>query len=222
MKIKSGMTCYYCGNEASSSEHVPPKCFFPKDRRDALIQVPACALHNEGTSKDDSYVLFIISSFIGNNAIGKTHSLDKGIKPVVRSEALQKVMSENSIGIFADSGDGLEATKMIKIDRDRFDAEIKKMAYALFYHSYGKQWGKELFIGTNSMLCEDGRIEELGELINETKGVISACGIEDSCPLKGSNPEVFKYRFIETDNPDEPILQMIFYEGFEVWVFVKK
>ena len=222
MKIESGMTCYYCGKEAASSEHVPPKCFFPRDRRKDLIQVPACALHNESTSKDDSYVLFIISSFIGNNEVGKTHSIDKGIKPVVRSEALQTVMKENSINAFVDSGDGLEATRIIKIDRCRFDAEITKMAYALFYHSYGKQWGKEVYIGTNCMLCEDGDIEDLGKVINETKKLISDCGIDESCPLQGSNPEVFQYRFMESDIPDEPILQMIFYEGFEVWVFVKK
>ncbi len=220
MKIESGMTCYYCGNAATSSEHVPPKCFFPKDRRKDLIQVPACALHNESTSKDDSYVLFFISSFIGNNEVGKAHSLDKGIKPVVRSEALQTVIRENSINVLANSGDGLKDTKIIKIDRERFDAEIIKMAYALFYHSFDKRWGRELIVGTNSMLCADGAIEDMGSLINRTKQMLSVSRFDESCPFKGSNPDVFKYRFIETEDPDTPILQMVFYEGFEVWVFV--
>lgn len=53
MKITDEMMCYYCGKKAVSSEHVPPRCFFPKDKRENLIQVPACEEHNESTSKDD-------------------------------------------------------------------------------------------------------------------------------------------------------------------------
>ncbi len=221
MKIKEGMTCYYCGNKAVSSEHVPPRCFFPKDKRNNLIQVPACELHNESTSKDDSYVLFIIASFIGNNVTGKTHSVDKGIKPVLRSEALQSVIKENSLNIFVDDGNGLQTTKMINIDRKRFDDEIIKMAHALFFHTYNRRWIKDLFVGTNSLLCNDGKVEDLGFLINNTKKVLEESGIEETRTFWGDNPDVFKYRFIETEDPDTPILQMIFYEGFEVWVFVK-
>ena len=220
MKIKEGMKCYYCGKDAVSSEHVPPRCFFPKDKRNNLIQVPACELHNEGTSLDDSYVLFIISSFIGNNEAGQAHSVDKGIKPVLRSAALQSVMKENSINVYVDGGNGLETTKMINIDRARFDKEIKKMAYALYYHTNGKRWEKELNIGTNSMICADGYIDEMGVLINNAKLLVSQCGIDKKYPFLGANKEVFKYRFIPTDAPDMPILQMIFYEGFEVWAFV--
>ena len=221
MKIKDGMTCYYCGSRAESSEHVPPRCFFPKDKRNNLIQVPACELHNERTSIDDSYVLFVISSFIGNNATGKSHSVDKGIKPVLRSDALQTVMRENSMNVYVDAGNGLEATKMINIDRDRFDEEIKKMAYALFFHTYEKRWEKELFVGTNSMIFADGQIEDVGMLIEGTKRLLKEIRIDEVSPFQGENQDVFKYRFIESEKPDEPILQMIFYEGFEVWVFVK-
>ncbi len=215
------MTCYYCGAKAVSSEHVPPRCFFPKNKRNNLIQVPACELHNESTSIDDSYVLFIISSFIGNNETGKTHSVDKGIKPLLRSEALLTVMRENSINVYVDGGDGLENTKMINIDRSRFDEEIKKMAYALFFHTYGKRWEKDLLVGTNSMMCSDGQIEDLGQLIDSAKSILQESKIDEFAPFQGENQEVFKYRFLETEKPDEPILQMLFYEGFEVWVFVK-
>jgi hypothetical protein len=221
MKIKEGMTCYYCGGKAVSSEHVPPRCFFPKDKRYSLIQVPACEKHNESTSIDDSYVLFIISSFIGNNEVGNKHSINKGIKPVLRSEALQTVIKENSIDAFADSGNGLMPTKIISIDRDRFDEEIRKMAYALYFHTYNHRWNRELYVGTNSMLCSDGGIEELGALINNVKEFLEKSGFNQTNPFSGSNPDVFKYRFLETEKADEPILQIIFYGSFEVWVFVK-
>jgi hypothetical protein len=221
MKIAEGMTCYYCGKKATSSEHVPPRCFFPKDRRNNLIQVPACEEHNENTSKDDEYVLFIISSYIGNNEVGKEHSVDKGIKPVLRSEALQKVIAENSINVLAYDGDNLQPTKMINIDRERFNNEIIKMSRALFYHTYGKRWERNLYVGTNSMLCGDGEIEDQGKLINTAKQILAVNGIDSMNPFRGDNQEVFKYRFLETGIEDAPILQMIFYDCFELWTFVK-
>lgn len=221
MKITDDMTCYYCGKKAVSSEHVPPKCFFPKDKRTNLIQVPACSEHNEDTSKDDSYVLFIIASHVGNNEVGKKHSVEKGMKPLERSEALMSVIKENSVDVYVGDGCKLERSKMIQVDRERFDKEITKMAYALYYKTYNKQWNKELIIGTNSMLCGDGKIEDLGQLINCAKECMKANHIDEGSPFQGDNQEVFKYRFFETEKQDGPILQMIFYEGFEVWAFVK-
>lgn len=222
MKIKEGMTCYFCGKKAVSSEHVPPRCFFPKDRRENLIQVPACEEHNESTSKDDEYVLFFISSNIGNNMVGKEHSIKKGIKPVQYSEALAKVLAENSINIFVNNDGKMTSTKMIKLDRNRFDKEMTKMAFALFYHTYQRRWERELNIGTNCLICADGKTEDLGIFIESIKSMMAETHFDEKMPFSGSNKEVFKYRFMESENPDEPILQMIFYEGFEVWAFVKK
>jgi hypothetical protein len=56
--------CYYCNEIATTKEHTPPKCFFPKkkdlpsgspDYRKNLITVPSCEKHNTGRSKDDEY-----------------------------------------------------------------------------------------------------------------------------------------------------------------------
>lgn len=52
--------CYRCNNIATSVEHVPAKCFFPKEHRKNLITVPSCEQHNNETSKDDEYVRGII------------------------------------------------------------------------------------------------------------------------------------------------------------------
>ena len=51
--------CYFCGKEATSKEHVPPKSFFPdKDKhRLNLITVPSCHDHNNKKSGTDEYIL---------------------------------------------------------------------------------------------------------------------------------------------------------------------
>ena len=44
-----------CSSEASSMEHFPPKCFFPKKQNLQLWTVPSCPAHNNKKSGDDQY-----------------------------------------------------------------------------------------------------------------------------------------------------------------------
>ncbi len=54
--MKNDQYCYWCGEPATSKEHVPPKCLFPEDKdikpilnetfREHLITVPSCDKHN--------------------------------------------------------------------------------------------------------------------------------------------------------------------------------
>jgi hypothetical protein len=76
---KKTKQCYYCGQQDTSKDHVPAKCFFPADPscRKQLISVPACARHNEAASKDDEYVRSLIVMIIGNNCRAYQQFLDK-------------------------------------------------------------------------------------------------------------------------------------------------
>ena len=82
------MTCYICGQPATSVEHAPAKCFFPEDKRVNLTTVDSCSVHNEDTSKDDEYVRNIIAMSIGNNQVAYSHFLQKCIKSFERSPKL--------------------------------------------------------------------------------------------------------------------------------------
>lgn len=52
-KIKSNI-CYWCGSLATSKEHVPPMCLFPKNNKKSLITVPSCKAHNSDLKSVDS------------------------------------------------------------------------------------------------------------------------------------------------------------------------
>lgn len=54
------MGCYFCGGEVAGVEHIPPRCFFPKGKRNELITVPSCDMHNQEKSKEDEYVRAIL------------------------------------------------------------------------------------------------------------------------------------------------------------------
>lgn len=66
------MGCYFCGGEVTGVEHIPPRCFFPKGKRNELITVTSCDIHNQEKSKDDEYVRAILLGSIkldGNEAV---------------------------------------------------------------------------------------------------------------------------------------------------------
>ena len=211
--------CYYCGAPAVSREHVPAKCFFPTDKRDNLITVPSCEEHNENTSVDDSYVLLIITCFINNNQVGKDYSIPKWVDTLKRSPALKNVFASSCRPIDVNKDGEKVHTYKLKIDRKRFDKEVIKMAYALYFHTYEKRWSKQQNIGSPAFICNDGGKDDKGHLIQRVNLKTEACGLNNICPFLGNNQDIFKYRFLKSNDTEEPILQMIFYEGFEVWAF---
>lgn len=210
--------CYYCGAPATSREHVPAKIFFPSDRRQNVITVPACSLHNEDTSKDDTYIFTFIASYIYNNEVGQEHSVEKIKKILDRSPALKTALIEASSPICAQlqNGDIIE-TKKIELDRSRFDNEVTKIAKALYFHKYGEIWSEAFIIATPNLICSDGEIDEISfTILNMIKELSNNC-----FDYEGENPEVFKYVFLYTDAIDKPLLRMFFYEKFEIWVIPK-
>lgn len=58
------MGCYFCGGEVTGVEHIPPKCFFPVGKRDHLITVDSCDIHNQNKSKEDEYIRAIFLASI--------------------------------------------------------------------------------------------------------------------------------------------------------------
>ncbi|EGR0292782.1 hypothetical protein ACPV3W_21325 [Vibrio parahaemolyticus] len=54
------MGCYFCGGEVTGVEHIPPRSFFPKGKRQDLITVDSCDIHNQEKSKEDEYIRAIL------------------------------------------------------------------------------------------------------------------------------------------------------------------
>jgi hypothetical protein len=58
--------CAYCGNEATTKDHIPPKALFPRPLPNGidLVTVPCCAECNRRAADDDKYFAVILSSSI--------------------------------------------------------------------------------------------------------------------------------------------------------------
>ena len=115
---------------------------------------------------------------------------------------------------FLEGKEGIQHTFAFEIDRNRFDKVMKKIGYALYYHTYNKVWQRGLIVATDCLLNIGLQQDEYGQLISMYRQQI----IEPI--FDGKNPKVFQYKFQETES-EEVILWMKFYEGFEVFIILR-
>jgi hypothetical protein len=214
------MSCYICGQPTRSQEHAPARCFFPKGEvKGELTKVDSCAKHNEDTSKDDEYVRNIIAMTIGNNEVALSHFLKSCVKSFIRSPKLLSATTKVRKRVYyqEEGQKEIKPTYAFQIDRDRINLVMRKIAYATYFKKYGTTWNRELIIGTEYLRDDGMRSDDFGLLIQSAKSVLEPPIFE------GTNPEVFKYSFQQTESEDtnDHILIMQFYEGFEVWVFTQ-
>jgi hypothetical protein len=212
--------CYICGGPATSKEHAPAKSFFPEEEkyRKNLITVRSCSKHNEDTSKDDEYVRNIISMSIGNNPVAFKQFMDKSLESLKQSEGLLKSTTNVSKRVYTNESGKIEPTLAFQIDRERFDNVIKKIAYALFFNDFKCSWNRGLIVMTEFLVNSDMSQDDYGALIQIAKKYLNEPSFD------GNNPQVFKYKFMETESPDkkDQILWLKFYEGFEIFVSPKE
>lgn len=215
---RPGKVCYFCGQPKTSREHVPPQSFFPDEEalRKNLITVPSCTEHNQDTSDDDEYIRNIILMFIGNNDVAAQHFMDKGKRSLERNAALLAQTVGNARQVYArKEGEPITPTVAFEVDRKRIDRMLRKMGYALFFHQYKKPWPRGLAI-----MSEHFR---MGDMLPDAGGafVRTFASMLPPQDFLGQNKAVFQYRFFPSKNedaPDDNLLQLKFYESFEVWL----
>jgi hypothetical protein len=193
-----------CEELATSFEHVPAKCFFPKGQRQNLITVPSCSRHNNDTSKDDEYVRGIIVTARGTNKLAVEHWRGNVRKSYLHSPKL-------FLKTFA-----LRKENAFLHDRQRVDRVMIKIAYALYFHIYKKVWHSSPAPFYNKFYNDDGQTDMDFRLPNFKPTPYDI--------YEGANQAVFKYQYFEGRFNGEPncYFKMVFYEGFEVLIFPVK
>ncbi len=218
--------CYACEFQATTREHAPPRALFPEqkdlppgvDLRKELIVVPSCDRHNSQTSKDDEYLMWILSLPLQGNKTKQDHFETKAMRAYRRRpdtffgllENLTPVQLEDSEGVRQDAA-------AFMVDIPRFDRCMWKIAVAIFHVETGERWlgGYRVFsdafvemVGPDAARQNEVRHQVVGKMYE-------AFG---SLPAKGSNPEVFTYRFVMSSNKAAVLLS--FYDGIRVVVLL--
>lgn len=208
-----------CDAPATSREHAPPSCIFPdasslgRDARRNLITVPSCDQHNSHKSKDDEF----LRAFLVLHAAPTS--------PAARREFNGKLLRANRRkpdahqAFFTDHGP-LYSGKMhmVKLDRDRLDACIDRLARALFYSAFGKNWALPIRVVSPNFFSDSAADQAVPNA--KTVEMVEALRRDlVASPIRGENPEVFEYRLRYDEEELVFLMAARFYESFEVYTF---
>lgn len=135
--------CYFqaCTTAASTKEHVPPKAFFPKDKRDQLITVPSCPEHNSQKSGDDMYALAQICM----NASPANQARDVFFDAVFpqlgfSNHALRKLLRRDAVRL---PGGAVK----YRVDVERMDRFFSALSFGIVRRASGQQLPKTYSVG---------------------------------------------------------------------------
>ncbi len=132
--------CYNCGKEASTKDHIPPKCLFPKDCRSQLITVPSCTECNQRTSSDEQYFLVTLTSRRDHNPV-QLEVWKQRVLPQLQEEefdGLRKSLLSQTRVIWLPSENGFVETPIVRVNTTRVKRVIGKTARGLYYHEVGR------------------------------------------------------------------------------------
>jgi hypothetical protein len=237
MKSSEKNQCYCCEKIATTRDHIPPKCFFPKkkhfpnggpDYRRQLITVPACSEHNNSRSSDDEYTAAVIV-MNSQSTLASTIFKSKWIETLSRREGglgkrifsaarrVRVVSKKNGILIPRE-------TLIISYEMKRIERVIKSIACALYYVESGRQekWTNDCIVRSRNFLNSDlSYLRDDYELYQINQEFIDGEKFQElEIMRKGAHPDIFYYQFFKTE--DVSFIRMVFYSNFTFLVSLKQ
>jgi hypothetical protein len=180
-----------------------------------LIKVDSCDEHNSKKSKDDEYLMWILSTAARGNARRQAHFQSKGMRTYRRRPETFLGLLQNLTPVALPSADGtLRETASFEVDLTRFNKCMWHTATALFFHQTGKRWRGECRIFTDAFVHLKGPgAEEMNKtLIEGTQRIAKAL---NAIPAQGENPEIFTYKVFSGPG-NRHTVHMVFYEDIQV------
>lgn len=209
-----------CEAQATSREHVPPRCIFPelaesgRELRTDLITVPSCDLHNSGKSRDDEFLMVSLAGVFGNNSTGYAHRLGKVNRAVLRSSRrlLSAVFKRRRSYVVQLEQNGFLELIWGTPDLARLQACFDRIARALHLHHFGTPFRGEVVTHFGYVHPTEPNAGTFRDFLRHRV----ALDLADK-PRLGSNPDVFYYRVADPDVHGLYLLELCFYGGLNVY-----
>jgi hypothetical protein len=201
-------TCYACDQPATTKEHAPPKSFFPPGKRNGLITVPSCSIHNCDNAADVEYVRNAIVFHAGLNETGAL-LIDTAKRSFDHSPALFKQTFQSFMVRSTD-----EKAATYKADLNRVKAMMTAVVQALHYRDQGEKWDRwQVFVPT---FTSELSLKQGADSWDDFRAFLNRVPYVDRAT---SEPEVFRYGRYALDWGW--VYRLIFYGGFIVnaWKF---
>lgn len=210
--------CYRCDAEATSDEHVPPKCLFPEKKdlpeginyRKNLITVPSCDLHNSARSHDDEYFLCTLVSSFENNEAARSHFETKILRLLNKKPWFQETLLKHLTPVMLNG----EETAAFKVDLKRLYNVLECTAHGIYYFTYKEKWPSEIKVRALTLFQQQG-VDFVRNPLEE-KMLEGARFFFDQAEKCGENPDIFYYQIYRNLEKMQLIIRLVFYGGVEV------
>jgi len=202
-------SCYHCDKPGTTTEHVPPRCFFKEKGKGifTLMTVPSCVQHNTKKSNSDEYLKFILTS---TSSGVHREIIDRTVRGIIRLMK-KRSRSLDQYGFSEDTGESNTYTTdgTTPVDVQLVQEALTAIARAVYYYDSGmskkmplKLNAMPLFLGLEPNCPRDfrGKFSLIESLMR--KDLIER-------PIRGANQDVFGYQVIEEEN--FVLINMIFY-----------
>jgi hypothetical protein len=218
----SGHQCYFCGQAATSREHVPPLCIFPeakdsfgKDHRKNLITVPSCDEHNLKKSKDDEFLMACVTATVGNNGAAYIQTNTKLRRAFERNEKrlFKTAIAEPKDAIWK-SPAGKEFPILVgQPDLPRLCRVLDHVARGLYFHVNQNPFrGKCRLLVDWVKYPDDSGLELVKRMIR-----IMFRQERHRYTVYEQNSDIFKFGIGPTDAYGLTPMLMTFFRGSHVW-----
>lgn len=220
--------CYCCEKEATTKEHVPPKCFFPQrkhlpknspDYRQNLITVPSCPEHNNSRSNDDQYTAIVIAM---NSETDLAFALTKSkwLKTMLRNEASlgKRIFSKAKPARIISKKERIlipPQTLAITYEIDRIERVIKSIARAIYFLESQERWLNDVHVISLNFLQSNLRPPYIQALQKIDQAFIDLQEHKKfGLQKKGSHHDIFYYQILNDLQNKNCNIIMVFYNSF--------
>lgn len=203
--------CYNrCDEAGTTTEHVPPKGFFPPGFRRNLWTVDSCPTHNTGNAKDVEYVAAIIVSALQSTGTALEENQKKVFRAFDRSKGFFLGTLNNPKPVRLPNG---EQTATFSVDLSRFNSVMEAIAYGLYYYLSGKTYDGYWKVVSPSLGSDEtihkGRRDTRTPLLD----ALTKMSFEE---IKTPEPDVFTCG-VHTFPDGKVAYKFVFYGGFTVY-----
>jgi hypothetical protein len=199
-----------CDALATSAEHVPPKCLFPKRERYRrhLITVPSCDAHNSGKSKSDELLRWILASAISTNDLARRIFKTGSLRSFERRPHIMQTFMPN----LRELRIGTMETGGYTVDLTRFSEGIASVVRGLHFNQYRRKLRADMDVVWAALRSKDFSIAPYESAVSRAEG-----SLQES--YQGVTPEVFQYSFSVSPTGGRHLCRLKFYEGIPIYVF---
>ena len=226
-------TCYYCGQPATSKEHVPPRCLFPEkkdvgngDYRKNLFTVPSCDEHNSESSKDDEFFLATLAPIVGNNLIGYFHTNTKLARAIEHTGGhLQELVIENPQDYLGTDSHGNRYPILGgRPNIPRLFSCLEKLARGIYFLEHGQPFDGQCKFLPGFMTYNKNNGDKsdeqkrTGAKLEFSKLAARAMMVNEfaDIPKCGDNPAIFTYQYGNVDQFGLTPFLLTFYGNAEI------